>query len=49
MRCAMQPGAPASKNRASAASKSTHASARLCPPDFENELPFLRRILPALL
>lgn len=44
IRCAMQPGAPASRNSASTASKQTHARRLLCPP--EKELPFLRRILP---
>lgn len=44
IRCAMQPGAPASKNSASAASKSPHARLPLWFP--EEKLPFLRRILP---
>ena len=43
-RCAMQPGAPASRNSASTASRQTHARALPRPP--EKELPFLRRMMP---
>ena len=44
IRCAIQPGAPASRNSASTASRQTHARVLLCPP--EKELPFLRRMMP---